>query len=99
MSDTPFTVLILEQLYHLCLCPVFPDQLSVHSLIQEGASVLIVIIDGLSWQWKDYLINSFKTNGFYLEREPEIKFSLIPSVSEISKPAIISGLNLSDNIE
>lgn len=72
---------------------------TVHSLIQEGASVLIVIIDGLAWQWKDYLIDSFKTNGFYLEREPEIRFSMLPSVSETSKPAIISGLSLSDSIK
>jgi len=29
MSDT-LPVPILEQLYHLCLCPVFPGQLSYH---------------------------------------------------------------------
>lgn len=34
-----------------------------------------------------------------MEREPEIRFSMLPSVSETLKPAIISGLSLSDSIK
>lgn len=68
----------------------------VHSLIQEGALVLLIIVDSLAWQWADYLVNTFKEKGLYLENEPEIRFSMIPSTSEISKPNIIKGLDLSN---
>lgn len=70
----------------------------IHSLIEEGIAVLLVIIDGLSWYWADYIIKKFTDNHVYLEREPEMRFSMIPSVSEVSKPFIISGLNLSEDI-
>lgn len=70
----------------------------VHSLIQNGACVLLVIVDGLSWGWRDYIVKKIKDIGLYLERDPEIKLSMLPSISEVSKPLIISGLDLSDDI-
>lgn len=68
----------------------------IHSLIQEGATVLLIIIDGFAWQWADCIANGFKNKGLFLEREQEVRFSMIPSISEISKPCIIKGLDLSD---
>lgn len=68
----------------------------IHSLIQEGSPVLLIIIDGFAWQWADCITNGFKNKGLFLEREQEVRFSMIPSISEISKPCIIKGLDLSD---
>lgn len=72
---------------------------TIHSLMEEGIVVLLVIIDGLSWCWMDYAVKKFRDNGLYLEREPEMMFSMLPSISEVSKPFIISGLNLSDEVK
>lgn len=71
---------------------------TVYSLIQDGASILLVIVDGLSWKWVDYIVRKIKDYRLYLEKDPEMKFSMVPSVSEVSKPSIISGFNLSDTV-
>jgi hypothetical protein len=71
---------------------------TVHSLIENGACVLLVIVDGLSWNWRDHIIRKIKDIGLYLERDPEIRLSMLPSISEVSKPSIISGLDLFDEI-
>jgi hypothetical protein len=68
---------------------------TVYTLLEEGA-VLFVIIDSLSWQWADYLIASLRKVGVYIEKEPDIRFSLLPSISEVSKSSIICGLLPSD---
>lgn len=72
---------------------------NVNPFIVAGSSILLVIADGLSFQWTEYVIKCFRAAGLYLEKDPEMILSMIPSISEVSKPFIITGLDLSDSLQ
>jgi hypothetical protein len=64
---------------------------AVRSLLADGHIVILLIVDGLGWQWIGFLLKAFEQHNYRPVKEATPLISMIPTDTEISKPCILGG--------
>lgn len=64
----------------------------INKYIKKGKKVLWIVVDNLSWIYKDHLKDAFRSSGFDMHPLGEVpKISMLPSETKISKYALLAG--------
>lgn len=71
-----------------CLSVSFADE--VKAAVSE-APVLIAVIDGVGAQWTSMLGTLFSNAGLSQRREPSLLLAPIPTITRLTKPALLGG--------
>jgi len=67
----------------------------IKKLIKKNYKVIWAIIDNLSWEYVDYLVEAFKKYKINPTEEIRPRISMLPSETYFSKPCIVAGKKIS----
>ena len=93
-----FADLLINEYKNLVVKPIdieeTPLNICSYNYIQElrkQAPVLYVIVDGLNWIDHKLLENNLVKNNFYLKNDTRALFSILPTLTQYSKKALVTG--------
>jgi len=64
---------------------------NIKKRVEEGHTVLWILVDNLSWMWGQELIEIFEDKDIHVAKQPCLRLSMLPSETTVSKSAILAG--------